>query len=99
MPLYFYQLLVILNKGAHMKNTSVALGEYFDHFLQSQLASGRYKNASEVIRAGLRLLEHEEDKVKNLRMAIQAGLQSETVADFDFEANLQKLKVEKNGRD
>lgn len=81
-----------------MKNTSVALGDYFDHFVQDQLASGRYKNASEVIRAGLRLLEHEEDKVKALRTAIQEGLQSQSVSDFDFDGNVQKLKAQKNGR-
>ncbi|MBA4305071.1 MAG: type II toxin-antitoxin system ParD family antitoxin [Sphingobacteriaceae bacterium] len=81
-----------------MKNTSVALGAYFDHFVQDQLTSGRYKNASEVIRAGLRLLEYEEDKVRALRTAIQEGLQSQSVTDFDFDDNLQKLKAQKNGR-
>lgn len=81
-----------------MKNTSVALGDYFDHFVQDQLTSGRYKNASEVIRAGLRLLEYEEDKVKALRTAIQEGLQSQSITDFDFDDNLQKLKAQKNGR-
>lgn len=81
-----------------MKNTSVALGDYFDRFVQDQLTSGRYKNASEVIRAGLRLLEYEEDKVKALRTAIQEGLQSQSVANFQFDDNLQKLKAQKNGR-
>jgi antitoxin ParD1/3/4 len=81
-----------------MKNTSVALGDYFDHFVQDQLTSGRYKNASEVIRAGLRLLEYEEDKVKALRTAIQEGLQSQSVDNFEFDDNLQKLKAQKNGR-
>lgn len=81
-----------------MKNTSVALGDYFDRFVQDQLTSGRYKNASEVIRAALRLLEYEEDKVKALRTAIQEGLQSQSITDFDFDDNLQKLKAQKNGR-
>ena len=43
-----------------MKNTSISLGNYFDQFVQAQVSAGRYKNVSEVIRAGLRLLENEE---------------------------------------
>ena len=43
-----------------MKNTSASLGDYFDQFVDSQVSAGRYKNVSEVIRAGLRLLENEE---------------------------------------
>jgi antitoxin ParD1/3/4 len=46
-----------------MKNTSVSLGNYFDQFVQTQVSAGRYKNVSEVIRAGLRLLENEESKL------------------------------------
>ncbi|HBL32636.1 MAG TPA: type II toxin-antitoxin system ParD family antitoxin, partial [Porphyromonadaceae bacterium] len=34
-------------------NTSVSLGNYFEEFVQNRIAEGRYKNASEVIRAGL----------------------------------------------
>ena len=50
---------------------------------------------SEVIRAGLRLLENEESKVIALRNAIQEGLNSQIVEDFDFEKNLERLKAEK----
>ena len=78
-----------------MKNTSVSLGEYFDHFVISQISIGRYKNVSEVIRAGLRLLEDEENKALALRNAIQKGLESPRVDDFDFEENLIQLKTEK----
>ena len=59
-----------------MKNTSISLGNYFDQFVQKQVSTGRYKNVSEVIRAGLRLLENEESKVLALRNAIQEGLDS-----------------------
>ena len=78
-----------------MKNTSVSLGNYFDQFVSSQVAVGRYKNVSEVIRAGLRLLEDEESKIVALRAAIQKGLDSPRVENFDFEENLKRLKAEK----
>lgn len=78
-----------------MKNTSVSLGKYFDEFVSNQVSSGRYKNVSEVIRAGLRLLDDEESKVTALRNAIQEGLNSPRVENFDFDENLKKLKAEK----
>jgi antitoxin ParD1/3/4 len=60
--------------------TSVALGTHFEAFLKKQLASGRYNNASEVVRAGLRLLEDQQKenalKLSGLRAAIKAGLDS-----------------------
>ncbi len=78
-----------------MKNTSISLGDYFDQFIKSQISSGRYKNVSEVIRAGLRLLENEESKIIALRNAIQEGVNSPLVNGFDFDENLKKLKAEK----
>ena len=82
-----------------MKNTSISLGEYFEQFVNVQVSKGRYKNVSEVIRAGLRLLENEESKVISLRNAIQEGIDSGIAHDFDPKKNLQKLKAsrKKNG--
>jgi len=82
-----------------MKNTSISLGNYFDQFVQTQVSAGRYKNVSEVIRAGLRLLEDEENKVIALKNAIQEGLNSPRVENFDFDENLKNLKAgkRKNG--
>ncbi|MBN2884817.1 type II toxin-antitoxin system ParD family antitoxin [Patescibacteria group bacterium] len=82
-----------------MKNTSVSLGDYFDQFVSSQVSVGRYKNVSEVIRAGLRLLENEESKLIALRNAIQEGLNSPKIDNFDFDENLKKLKSEKRNND
>jgi len=65
------------------KNTSVSLGNYFDQFVQSRIKEGRFKNVSEVIRAGLRLLEEEESQVTALRNAIQEGIDSGIAYDFD----------------
>ncbi len=82
-----------------MKNTSISLGDYFDNFVRHQVAIGRYKNVSEVIRAGLRLLEDEENKVLALRRAIQEGIDSGIAHDFDAKKNLQELKsrIKNNG--
>jgi|SRR5699024_11041714 len=78
-----------------MKNTSISLGNYFDQFISSQIEAGRYKNVSEVIRAALRLLEKEESKTIALKNAIQEGLDSPRVENFDFDENLKQLKAQK----
>lgn len=78
-----------------MKNTSISLGNYFDQFVSNQVSVGRYKNVSEVIRAGLRLLEDEENKAIALKNAIQKGLESPRVENFNFDENLIQLKAEK----
>lgn len=74
------------------KNTSISLGSYFDQFIQAVLREGRYKNASEAIRAGLRLLEEEEKKTIALRNAIDEGVKSGIVEKFNSEEHLKKLK-------
>ncbi|WP_047685641.1 MULTISPECIES: type II toxin-antitoxin system ParD family antitoxin [Xenorhabdus] len=58
--------------------TSVSLSPYFEEFIRQQIDSGRYNNTSEVIRAGLRALEEQEQQVKveSLKSAIMAGIQS-----------------------
>ena len=56
------------------KNTSIALGEHFQDFIQEQLKEGRFGSTSEVIRAGLRLLEEHNTKLTVLRCAIQEGI-------------------------
>ena len=78
------------------KNTSISLGNYFDQFIQSQIAAGRYKNVSEVIRAALRLLENEESKVIALKNAIKEGVDSGIAHDFDWEKNLKGLKANRD---
>ena len=78
------------------RNTSISLGNYFDNFIQSRISAGRFKNASEVVRAGLRLLEEEENKIIALREAIQEGIDSGIAYDFDPKSHLNKLKADKN---
>jgi antitoxin ParD1/3/4 len=59
-----------------MRNTSVSLGEYFTNFIDSQVRAGRYGSASDVVRAGLRLLEEHDLKLKALQGALKAGEES-----------------------
>jgi antitoxin ParD1/3/4 len=77
------------------RNTSISLGNYFDSFIQNRISAGRYKNASEVVRAGLRLLEEEEDKIIALREAIKEGIDSGIAKDFNPKSHLEKLKAKK----
>ena len=67
------------------KNTSIALGEYFQEFVREQVAQGRYGSTSEVIRAGLRLLEEHNVRLTALRNAIQEGIDSGPAEQFDFD--------------
>lgn len=78
------------------KNTSISLGDYFEQFVQSSISDGRYNNVSEVIRAGLRLLEEEESKVIALRKAIKEGIDSGLANDFDPQDHLASLKARRN---
>jgi len=88
--------LVFLQKFNVMsKNTSITLGSYFDQFIQGILREGRYKNASEVVRAGLRLLEEEEQKIIALRHAIDEGVNSGLAEGFDPEEHLKMLKAKR----
>ncbi|MGV8138159.1 MAG: type II toxin-antitoxin system ParD family antitoxin [Mangrovibacterium sp.] len=80
------------------RNTSISLGSYFDKFVRGRISVGRYKNASEVIRAGLRLLEEEENRMVALRDAVQEGIESGISHDFSPERHLQSLKAKKNGK-
>jgi antitoxin ParD1/3/4 len=77
------------------RNTSISIGEYFDSFIQNKISAGRFKNASEVIRAGLRLLEEEEDRIIALRAAIREGIESGIADDFNPETHLEKLKAKR----
>lgn len=65
-------------------NTSVSLSEHLAAFVSSQVADGRYDNASDVVRSGLRLLEEKEAKLRTLRQALQDGEVSGTATAFDF---------------
>jgi antitoxin ParD1/3/4 len=77
------------------KNTSVSLGPHFESFIANVVAGGRYTNASEVVRAGLRLLETEEHRLATIRKAVERGVRSGVVLDFDPKKHLAELKRRK----
>ncbi len=74
------------------KNTSFSLGDHFSSFIEVQVAQGRYGNASDVVRAGLRLLEEQEARLAALRAALVEGEASGPSASFDFEAFIARKR-------
>ena len=80
---------------AQAQNTSVSLGEHFVEFISAAVNAGRYSSASDVVRAGLRLLEEQEAKLHALRQAIEEGEKSGYPAQpFDFDAFLGRMQEE-----
>ncbi len=75
------------------KNTSVSLGDHFEQFIAGQVDSGRYGSASEVVRAGLRLLETAESRQEVLRNALIVGERSGR-AKYGYEALVAELDSE-----
>ena len=73
------------------KNTSVTLGDHFEEIIEKSIKSGRFSSASEVIRAGLRMVDEREQKIKLLREAIEAGESSGYINNFDPVKHLAKL--------
>lgn len=74
------------------KNTSMLLGDHFEHFIEEQIATGRFSSASEVIRTALRLMEAEELKKMELNKALAIGERSGLLNGFDTKAFLKKMK-------
>ena len=68
------------------KNTSVVLTDHFVRFAEQQVRDGRYGSTSEVMRAGLRLLEEREAKIAALRVTLEQGAASGVDQTFDFDA-------------
>ena len=66
------------------KNTSISLGDHFEGFISEQIKAGRYGNASEVMRASLRLLEEHEHRIEALRRALIEGEKGGDAAPLDI---------------
>jgi antitoxin ParD1/3/4 len=74
------------------QNTSISLDDHFADFLSQEVSSGRYRSASEVVRAGLRLLEDQETHLAALRAALVAGEESGAPEPFDFDVFIAAKK-------
>ena len=72
------------------RNTSIVLSDELAGFVDGQVNQGRYTSASEVVRAGLRLLEAQQVQLDALRQALIAGEESGAPEQFDFDAFLAK---------
>ncbi|MDR2240754.1 MAG: type II toxin-antitoxin system ParD family antitoxin [Zoogloeaceae bacterium] len=76
----------------HMKNTSFSVGDHFQGFINGQITQGRYRSASDVVRAALRLLEEKETRLAALRTALIEGESSGASTPFDFDAFIARKR-------
>ena len=74
------------------KNTSVPIGGHFADFIERQVQAGRYELSSDVVRAGLRLLEEQELKIERLRDALIEGERSGEPTSFDLNDFLGEVR-------
>ncbi|MCK7547720.1 type II toxin-antitoxin system ParD family antitoxin [Marinobacter koreensis] len=82
-----------IKEPAMQKNTSITLGQHFDSFIADQLKSGRYSSTSEVVRAGLRLLEESEARLESLRRLLKEGEES-GFEEYSYDSFIRELDDE-----
>jgi antitoxin ParD1/3/4 len=90
---YIWYILVDLEGVPMARNTSVSLGDHFAAFIDAQVQAGRYGSASDVVRAGLRLLEEHEARLQALRAALIEGEESGPSTSFDFDAFVARKRA------
>jgi antitoxin ParD1/3/4 len=73
------------------RNTSIIIGEYYENFINGQIATGKYNSVSEVVRTALRHFEQEEIQTKSLIAALEIGENSGKIRDFKRAENLKRL--------
>lgn len=76
------------------KNTSFSLDAHFSEFIEGEVASGRYRSASDVVRSALRLLEDRETRLGALRQELIAGERSGESTQFDFDEFIARKRSE-----
>lgn len=80
------------------KNTSFSLDEHYSAFIDEEVASGRYRSASDVVRSALRLLEDRETRLRALRNALDVGERSGEATAFDFDEFVSRKRAEQSSR-
>ena len=78
------------------KNTSFSLDEHYSAFIEAEVSAGRYRSASDVVRAALRLLEDRETQLRALQEALEAGERSGASTPFDFDAFLASKRAQQS---
>ncbi len=73
------------------RNTSIIIGEYYESFINRQIATGKYNSVSEVVRTALRHLEQEEIQTKSLIAELELGEKSKKIRNFNRTENLKRL--------
>jgi antitoxin ParD1/3/4 len=86
-------LVSLVKRKIMARNTSILLGDYFENFINEQIATGKYSSVSEVVRTALRVFEQEEIKTKSLINELKIGEKSTKIKDFDRNKNLEMLKA------
>jgi antitoxin ParD1/3/4 len=74
------------------RNTSIIIGEYYENFINSQIATGKYNSVSEVVRTALRHFEQEEIQTRLLIKELEIGENSKKIHNFDRNENLENLQ-------
>jgi antitoxin ParD1/3/4 len=74
-------------------NTSMIIGEYYERFINQQIATGKYSSVSEVVRTALRIFEQEENQTKSLIKELEIGENSRKIRNFDRNENLKQLNA------
>jgi antitoxin ParD1/3/4 len=73
------------------RNTSILIGEYYESFINRQIATGKYNSVSEVVRTALRHFEQEEMKTQALITELELGEKSGKIQNFNRSENLKRL--------
>lgn len=73
------------------RNTSILIGEYYEKFINAQIATGKYNSVSEVVRTALRHFEQEEMQTAALIKELELGENSAKICNFNRDENLKQL--------